>query len=162
MASAAVAPVQPASRNYAGFWIRVVAWLIDAVLLTIVNSVIGAFFGGGFSALVRPGQDPSTINIAAVIAALSTMILITMAIQFCYFTFLESSEKQATVGKMVLGLKVTDMNGQRISFGRAAGRFLGKLLSSMILCIGYAMVGFTEKKQGLHDMIAGTLVVRTN
>ena len=89
------------------------------------------------------------------------MILITLAIQFVYFAYLESSEKQATVGKMVLGLKVTDLNGQRISFARAAGRFLGKFLSSMILGIGYIMAGFTEKKQGLHDMIAGTLVVRT-
>lgn len=162
MASAAVAPVQSAPARYAGFWIRVGAWLIDAIILGIVNSVISAFFGGGLGALVKPGQDPSTINVAAVFGAIGMMILITCAIQFAYFTFLESSEKQATLGKMALGLKVTDLNGQRISVGRAAGRFFSKIISSLILCIGYIMVGFTEKKQGLHDMIAGTYVVRTN
>jgi uncharacterized RDD family membrane protein YckC len=62
---------------------------------------------------------------------------------------------------MLLGLKVTDLNGHRISVGRAAGRWFSKIISAMILAIGYIMVGFTEKKQGLHDMIAGTLVVNT-
>jgi uncharacterized RDD family membrane protein YckC len=161
MASAAAAPVQPASRNYAGFWIRVVAYLIDAVLLGIPTSILFAVFGGGISALVGSNQDPSTINVAALFGALGTVILIVLAIHFCYFIFMESSEKQATVGKMVLSLKVTDVNGRRISIGQSVGRTLSKLLSS-ILYIGYIMVGVTEKKQGLHDMIAGTFVVRTN
>lgn len=159
MATAAPARPQTAPIQYAGFWIRVVAWFIDAVLLGIVNAVLGSFFGGGLSALVRPGQDASTINLAAVLATMGTFFLVTLAIHFVYFAYLESSEKQGTVGKMILGLKVTDINGQRISFARASGRFFGKFLSSMLLCIGYIMVGFTEKKQGLHDMIAGTLVV---
>lgn len=160
MASAAVAPVQPAHAKYAGFWMRFAAWFIDAVLLGIVNGIISAFFGGGLAAIApRPGEEISPAKLAAVFGALGTMILVTVVIQFVYFAYLESSEKQATVGKMVLGLKVTDLNGKRISFGRAAGRFFGKFLSSMILGIGYIMVGFTEKKQGLHDMIASTLVV---
>jgi uncharacterized RDD family membrane protein YckC len=161
MATAAPARPQAAPTQYAGFWIRVVAYIIDAVLLGIVNSVVFAFFGGGMAALVKPGQDPSTVNVAALLGALSTMILIITAIHLCYYTFLESSEKQGTVGKMVLGLKVTDADGRRISVGRAAGRTLSKIISSMILGIGYIMAGFTEKKQALHDMIAGTLVVRT-
>jgi uncharacterized RDD family membrane protein YckC len=161
MATAAPARPQIAPTQYAGFWIRVVAWLIDAVILSIVNGVIGAFFGGGISALIKPGQDASTVNFAALFAAMGTMILVTLAIQFVYHAYLESSEKQATIGKMVLGLKVTDLNGQRISFARASGRFFSKLISSLVLCIGYIMVAFTEKKQGLHDMIASTLVVRT-
>jgi uncharacterized RDD family membrane protein YckC len=161
MASAAVAPVQPASRNYAGFWIRVVAYIIDSVILGIPTGIVFAFFGGGMAALVKPGQDPSTVNVAAILGALSTLLLVVVAMHFAYHVFLESSEKQATVGKMVLGLKVTDMNGRRISIGRAAGRTLSKILSS-ILYVGFIMVGLTEKKQGLHDMIAGTLVVRTN
>jgi uncharacterized RDD family membrane protein YckC len=161
MATAAPARPQAAPVHYAGFWIRVAAWLIDVVLLSIVNSVVGAFFGGGLAALIKPGQDPSTINWGPVIAAMSTMILVVTAIQFAYFVFMESSEKQGTVGKMLLGLKVTDLNGHRISVGRAAGRWFSKIISAMILAIGYIMVGFTEKKQGLHDMIAGTLVVNT-
>ena len=160
MATAAPARPQAAPTHYAGFWIRVAAWFIDAVILGIVNSVLGAFFGGGIGALIRPGQDVSTINIAAILATMGTFILVTVAIHFVYFAYLESSEKQGTVGKMILGLKVTDINGQRISFARAAGRFFGKFLSSLVLCIGYIMVGVTEKKQGLHDMIAGTYVVK--
>ena len=73
---------------------------------------------------------------------------------------MESSSLQATLGKMIFGMKVTDLNGNRISFARATGRHFAKYLSSMILFIGYIMAGFTERKQALHDMIAGTLVIR--
>jgi uncharacterized RDD family membrane protein YckC len=76
-----------------------------------------------------------------------------------YFALMESSSKQGTLGKMALSIMVTDVNGNRITFGRATGRYFGKFLSGLILYIGYIMVAFTEKKQGLHDMIAGTLVV---
>lgn len=84
---------------------------------------------------------------------------------FCAFwiyeAVMESSSKQATLGKMALGLKVTDEQGRRISFVRATGRYFSKIISGMILCIGYIMAGFTARKQALHDMIAGTLVTRT-
>jgi uncharacterized RDD family membrane protein YckC len=73
---------------------------------------------------------------------------------------MESSAKQATVGKMALGLVVTDLNGNRITFARATGRYFGKALSSLILHIGYLMAGFTPKKQALHDIIAECLVVK--
>jgi len=78
-----------------------------------------------------------------------------------YFASLESSASQATLGKRMLGLKVADLSGGRISFGRATGRYFAKILSGVILLIGYIMAGFTEKKQALHDMLAGTLVLRT-
>ena len=77
-----------------------------------------------------------------------------------YFALLESSERQATFGKMALGLKVTDLNGNRISFGQAVGRNLAKYISLVTLLIGYIMAGFTERKQALHDMIASTLVFK--
>lgn len=73
---------------------------------------------------------------------------------------MESSAKQATLGKMAVGIVVTDMNGGRISFGNATGRFFGKILSGLIIYVGFIMVAFTDKKQGLHDMMAGTLVVQ--
>jgi uncharacterized RDD family membrane protein YckC len=72
-----------------------------------------------------------------------------------------SSDRQATVGKIAVGLKVTDLYGQRISFARATGRHFAKILSAMVLFIGYIMVAFTERKQGLHDILAGTLVVKS-
>ena len=82
-------------------------------------------------------------------------------VKWIYEALMESSSRQATVGKIALGLKVTDLEGKRISFSRASGRVFGKYISAMIFFIGYIMAGFTERKQALHDMIAGTLVVRT-
>ena len=80
--------------------------------------------------------------------------------EWLYFSLLESSANQATVGKIVCGLKVTDLDGRRISFGRATARYFAKILSGLILLIGFAMVGWTTQKRGLHDFIAGTLVLR--
>jgi len=88
-----------------------------------------------------------------------TLILVLFG-SWLYEAFMESSSYQATLGKMIFGMKVTDLNGNRISFERATGRHFAKILSS-ILGIGYIMVGFTERKQGLHDLLAGTLVLRT-
>jgi uncharacterized RDD family membrane protein YckC len=73
---------------------------------------------------------------------------------------MESSAKQATVGKMALGIIVTDLEGRRLGFGRATGRYFAKILSALILGIGFLMAAFTERKQGLHDMVASTLVVK--
>uniref|UniRef100_UPI00314502C5 RDD family protein n=1 Tax=Peribacillus sp. TH14 TaxID=2798481 RepID=UPI00314502C5 len=67
---------------------------------------------------------------------------------------------KATVGKILLNIKVTDLNGGRIGFGRATGRYFATIISGMIFYIGYIMAGFTSKKQALHDMIAGTVVVK--
>jgi uncharacterized RDD family membrane protein YckC len=77
------------------------------------------------------------------------------------YAFTESSAWQGTIGKKILGLRVTDLNGNRVSFGRASVRFFGKIVSGFTLLIGYIMAGFTEKKQALHDMIAGCLVVKS-
>jgi len=86
--------------------------------------------------------------------------LLGLLIGWLYFAILESSPWQATLGKKALGLVVTDQLGQRIGFGRATGRYFAKILSALILLIGFIMVAFTERKQGLHDLIAGTFVVR--
>ena len=97
------------------------------------------------------------INLVSVIVRLAFSGLA----KWIYEASMESSARQATVGKMALALKVTDLEGRRISFARASGRHFAKYISGMILLIGYIMAGFTERKQALHDMIAGTLVVRT-
>jgi uncharacterized RDD family membrane protein YckC len=86
--------------------------------------------------------------------------LILVILQWLYFAGMESSEHQGTLGKMALGLIVTDINDQRISFARATGRFFAKIITNYTFLIGYIMAGFTEKKQALHDMIASTLVLR--
>ena len=78
-----------------------------------------------------------------------------------YFVFMHSSSKQATLGKMAMGLKVTDLDGERIGVGKSFLRTIGSFVSAVLLMVGYLMVAFTERKQGLHDKIAGTLVVRS-
>ena len=86
---------------------------------------------------------------------------VSLVVTWLYHALMESSEWQATVGKKVLGLVVTDMAGQRVSFGRLTGRHFGKIITNMIpMFIGYIMAGFTERKQSIHDMIAGCLVLR--
>ena len=98
--------------------------------------------------------------IVAFVSAMSSADLLTFIIQVLYFSLMQSSAKQATVGKLALGIKVTDMDGQRLDFGKSLIRVLCNLLSSAILFIGYIMAGLTEKKQALHDIIPGTLVVK--
>lgn len=98
--------------------------------------------------------------IAGVVAAAAATALLTTILVVLYFTLMESSKYQATVGKLALGLIVTDENGGKLDVVKALIRNLSKIISSMILMIGYLMIGFTEKKQGLHDIIAKTLVVK--
>jgi uncharacterized RDD family membrane protein YckC len=81
-------------------------------------------------------------------------------LSWIYYASMESSSWQATLGKKILGLRVTDLAGNRITFARASGRFFGKILSGMILGIGFLMAGFTARKQALHDILAGCLVLR--
>ncbi len=85
--------------------------------------------------------------------------LVFSLIGLAYFVGFESSSMQGTFGKRAMGLVVTDLHGRRISLLRAVGRYFAKILSSLILLIGYIMIAFTERKQGLHDMICSTLVV---
>jgi uncharacterized RDD family membrane protein YckC len=140
--------------SYAGFWIRVLAYLIDCLVMMAVSCPLGILLGVGVAAT---GADQNSDSSIVTNGASNVMSIL---IGWLYFSLLESSSWQGTVGKKVLGLRVTDLNGNRISFGRATGRYFGMILSSMICFIGFIMVAFTEKKQGLHDMIAGTLVLK--
>ena len=147
----------PAVR-YGGFWIRFVAVIIDGIALGVVvwpvSAILALMIGAAGTGVDMPAAGIHMVRIAVVWA------LFVFA-GWIYEAGMESSSKQATLGKMALGLKVTDEYGNRISFARATARYFCKFLSRMILLIGYIMAGFTARKQALHDMIAGTLVVRT-
>ncbi len=148
---------QRATVVYAGFWLRFVASIIDTIILSLGGAVIGGILGvilGIILAIL--GFDSTTIQVIAGIMG----YCIGFILNWLYFTMLEASAKQATPGKMVLRLIVTDLDGNRISFGRANGRYWGKIISAVILMVGFIMAGFTEKKQALHDILAGTLVVK--
>ncbi|MBU8727869.1 RDD family protein [Bacillus pumilus] len=87
-------------------------------------------------------------------------ILIGIVVTWLYYAIMESSKLQGTLGKMALGIKVTRVTGEKVTFGRATGRFFAKGFLSPILCIGYIIAFFTEKQQALHDLIASTIVVK--
>lgn len=141
---------------YAGFWIRVGASLIDTIVLYIVLSIFALIFGMGIGAMSGLGDAGDTAA-----SGISVLIfLIFLVIPVGYFVVLESGPWQGTLGKKAVGIIVTDANGGRISPLRALGRYFAKILSGIILLIGYIMVAFTDKKQGLHDMIADTLVLK--
>lgn len=145
--------------QFAGFWIRVGAYLIDAILLAVVVYMLqaitginmGASYSANFGELAAAGGNDAASPLGSIVS---------FVIYLAYFAGLESSSWQATVGKKALGLTVVDAGGNRISPLRAVGRFFARLLSAAILLIGFIMVAFTEKKQGLHDKLASTLVVK--
>jgi uncharacterized RDD family membrane protein YckC len=140
--------------EYGGFWRRFAAYLIDSIIVFIAMSVLGSLLGLG-TTTAETGDWSASFAYSADDAPSTLMSL---AIGIAYFAGLESSAWQATIGKKALNMVVTDVNGRRISFLRAVGRYFAKILSAVILMIGYIMVAFTKRKQGLHDMLAGTLV----
>jgi uncharacterized RDD family membrane protein YckC len=148
----AIAPVV-----YAGFWLRAVAFAIDNLLLGIIAGWV----------ILKPMMDHAGIPLdnpmVFVTDTSRQMLALKLAVLtagWLYWALLESSAWQATLGKKILGLRVTDLEGRRISFARASGRYFGKLISQLLLLFGFLMAGFTKKKQALHDMIAGCLVVK--
>jgi uncharacterized RDD family membrane protein YckC len=154
--------------EYAGFWVRLLALLIDSVVMSFgfVLILIPLFFLTGLGALVSriyPDEELNEAGIFLIIVTIFLVSVVALAVTWLYHAWMESSEWQATVGKKALGLVVTDMAGQRVSFGRATGRHFGKIVTNMVpLFIGYILAGFTAKKQALHDMLAGCLVLRRN
>jgi len=127
--------------EYAGFWNRAAAIFIDGIIIGIPMKVLETFFNDSQEGIIIVG-------------------LLGFIVRWLYFALQESSPAQATIGKKALGIKVVDLNGNQISFAKATGRYFGKIISSAILFIGFFMAGFTEKKQALHDMMAGTLVIK--
>jgi uncharacterized RDD family membrane protein YckC len=165
-------PMAPASAGYggvayAGFWLRFIAYIIDGVVsgLAFLILLIPLFvLTGAGAALSRISSGENINDDAATFLGLGFLFGffgIVFLVSWLYYALSESSSWQATLGKKMLDLKVTDMTGQPISFGRASGRFFAKIISHMIPCeIGFIIAGFTEKKQAIHDMIASCLVLR--
>ncbi|WP_419729808.1 RDD family protein [Lichenicola sp.] len=165
--------------SYAGFWWRVLAWLIDGMVLTAVEYVFG-LASGMRQPYVTTNDDQAVRQISDIAYTTrvasseawsvawpgtwhmhgSLMSLLVLVLTLGYFVLMESSHWQATIGKRVCRMRVTDLAGRRIGIARALGRYLGKFVSAVILGIGFLMVGWTRRKQGLHDIMAGTLVMR--
>ncbi len=121
---------------YAGFWIRFAAYIIDAIILFIVGVVLAIAAGGTTGAVLQ--------------------IVVGIVYTVGFWT-----AQGATPGKMAVGIEITTVDGEPIDFGRALLRYIGYLASAIILLIGFLMIAFTRQKRGLHDYIAGTVVIKT-
>lgn len=142
-------PLTSPYRTHAGFGKRLGAYLVDMIIILLAALLLG--FMLGIFLYILDVQDETTLNLCSNVFGLS--------LGWLYFAGMESSSYQATLGKMLLGIKVTDLAGDPISFGRATGRYLAKIISGLLFGIGYLMIAFTEDQQGLHDMMAGCLVI---
>lgn len=145
----------------AGFWRRAAAYLIDS---TLVGTVYYAFATALFLVVFTFGIATASMDwlgganaFSILVTALSTLGY--GLISLCYYAGLESSSLQATLGKMAVGIKVVDADGARLSRARALGRWAASALSWLVLGVGYLMAAFTERKRGLHDLLARTQVV---
>lgn len=141
----------------AGFWRRFAAHTLDLAILMLASIAVGILLGVGAVLLGIPVDTakPPSLTESAVEYA------VTIVVFWLYFALQESGWRQATIGKRLMGIEVTDVAGQRISFLRATARYFASFISWATLTIGFIMAAFTARKQALHDMMAGTLVVRT-
>ncbi|WP_367380470.1 RDD family protein [Stenotrophomonas cyclobalanopsidis] len=148
--------VQGGEVVYAGFWKRFAAYLIDYFILLIPSWIIGMILGVGIGVGMGAagGGDTATGLVAQLVSGLAGLF-----ISLAYYGWFHASAGGATPGKMAIGIKVVRGNGERLTLGRSIGRYFATILSSIILCIGYLMAAFTDRKQALHDMVCDTVVV---
>lgn len=144
--------------SYAGFMSRFAAAFIDGLILTVIDFLLMLVINSIAPNPMSYRHDLKWDESLALFVMLYNVWNIILT--WLYFTLSESSASQATLGKKALGLVVTDESGRRISFGRANGRYFGKIISGLLLLIGYLMAAFTDRKQALHDIMAGTLVLK--
>ena len=143
---------------YAGFWKRFAAAWIDYLVTHVVSTIFAILYvflyllpiaeSSGTQALIDTTTDAQIL-----------WVVMGQVITWIYYAIFEASNKQGTLGKLAVGIKVTDLHGNRIGLGRASGRYFDKFISATIIFVGYIMVTFTKRKQGLHDMLAGCLVI---
>lgn len=153
---------------YAGFWKRAVAFFIDGIILSIPSvlfsfATVGSQLFSAASAVNGAAPSPAVPSaLGKWMLGMMAMWALNIILLWLYHAIMESGKHQATVGKIVMGIKVVGLNGERISFARATGRTFAKFISHMPLYFGDYMAGFTKHRQALHDLIAATYVVNKN
>ena len=163
----AMVPAEPFAaagpRAYGGFWRRFWSHLIDRFILGVAFTPVGlvillpmvATESGGWTDTDLPAEA-----LTSFLGAILTVVFLGLLGVWLYYALMQSSSRQATLGQLALGLRVTDLEGRRVSFARASGRHFATALTGLTFGFGYLLVLFTAKKQALHDLVAGTLVVR--
>ena len=147
-------------QQFAGFWIRFVAYVVDQIFVLLPLSIAVGFASG--LAFPEAFYDSRHVSEYTPIEGELLSLFASLAIHGIYFTLMESSNWQATVGKRMMRIKVVDYNGQKLNKEQAFSRWFNSVFSHLTLGYGYIMIGLTEKRQGLHDKIAKTLVLRMN
>jgi uncharacterized RDD family membrane protein YckC len=150
------------SDDYAGFWLRVVAFIIDSIVLSVLYLlvIIPLYDFLHPPAVFDPDsamQGPTLFQ-QVLTPDVSQLVLILVGIM--YYAIMEASRHQASLGKLALELKVTDADGRRLSLSKSVLRNASKLLSASLLLLGYLAAAFTRRKQALHDLIAGAIVLK--
>jgi uncharacterized RDD family membrane protein YckC len=150
----------PGMLEYAGFWRRFWACCLDSIILSVLMIPIRLIVA--LPVMTNAfNEDMTPESIASAFAAGAAGLFFGVLLAWIYYAFMESSAKQATLGKIALGIQVTSLDGRRISFARATGRYFAHMITALTLLIGYLIQPFTARRQALHDLIAGTLVLRT-
>jgi uncharacterized RDD family membrane protein YckC len=141
----------------AGFLDRALASMIDCALLLVVVAILLVPTAAGVTAIMTLSPYAGDLEVVERVAGWVTYAEI-IVLGWLYSALLESSSWEATVGKRLLGLRVTDEAGSRVTFGAASRRYLSKLVSGAILGVGFLMAAFSERGQALHDRLTGTRV----
>ena len=139
------------SFRYAGFWLRLVAAIVDGCIVLLAIWILGWAISVDFAALEPTEADRFKIRL---------LWIALVFVAWIYYAVMESTAPQATVGKLFMGIYVTDLDGNRVTFKSASARYWVKYLSTVILFIGYVMAAFTRRKQALHDIVASCLVLK--
>ncbi|NNE86428.1 MAG: RDD family protein [Alphaproteobacteria bacterium] len=139
------------SFRYAGFWLRLIAAAIDSGILLIVVWILGLIFDVDITTPVHEGADFYVFRLFQLVALFTIWL---------YYAVMESAVTQATIGKMIMGLYVTDLEGERVAFSRASIRYWMRYVSIVIFFLGFVIAAFTRQKQALHDKVANCLVLK--
>lgn len=155
--------------KYAGFWLRFAAYLIDQLVISVVGGILaipvilGVIAFGLNLKEIKNSSDFFTqgglLMVGGIVGLVVLAILVIIVMKWLYYALMESSKYGGTLGKMAVSIKVVDYEYNRISFGRATGRYFSRIITNMTFWIGYIIAGFTQKKQALHDLMANCLVV---
>ena len=167
MAAPASAGIAISATNYAGFWLRLVAAILDNIVLIVPSVPLFILMFASLVPEIAAARGNPMLLMASMLPRIIFLVVVIVCMKWLYWALMESSGWQGTIGKKALGLYVTDMEGNRVSFGRASGRFWGGRGLAHVAGVGglYYLVdcicaGVTERKQAVHDMIAGCLVMR--
>jgi uncharacterized RDD family membrane protein YckC len=172
--SPSTSPAARSTDRYAGFWLRAAAAIIDLIILAIPLAMAVSYLSvamGSWRAFLQlhPGQSPDEIVVAFGRPYLFAILCFFIVTGWLYFALFESSAWQGTLGKKFIGLSVADLRGNRVTFGRASGRFFGgrflahaPFIGSLYFAVDCICAGLTLRKQALHDRLSGCLVLRKN